>query len=1590
MATRVNTKFVIILVAAVVVLSGTAFVGYQLIARRDPGRYINRAAALETQAQELGRTIAQLDQRVDQLQRGSGEADAAGLAEAREELAETREQRNEALLDAARQLHRAKSVESDGRRRIEILMERAAVLRQVRTSSMNDVRHVRVEMLRCWNEALDIDPGHPEAARKLLNAQYEVADTFSGLGNWTQLYNAADELLDFDDQNELARRYRGMAQVARAERLNLNPREREEARTDLEAAFEAAPDDGELAYFLARWHLVEATAQADASNPQAAEEHRERASSLMQQFVEAHPDDPAARLHLTQVEMRRARLERDAERFAGALETLGRVEDLVDPATQPRLAIQIARYLAEFDTTPVEGIGGVSVRSGLARAEALLRRVVEHHPDRIAAVFLLGDVLKQQQRIEAAIAQLQRAGRDLPLGPDARSFLEAEMRLQAIKDLAGLYLSQRERSSDEAERRAYLAKAQAQAARLADIVGEDTAAYQMVRGHIALVEGQTSLAVKHLQAADTRYDGSDPETLILLAGALQRNGETGAAAATYEKLLGTPKGGRLLQPHLELAKLRLQTGQRAQALALLERVLRFQPDNVEARLLKARAEIQSGDAADPAAAVEQAMQTIDALGESEDSRVAIMKAELHRAAGEIDKAIALVEQRYEAHPDELRTLQYLVRLYRAAGQEAKANQRLVEAAEANPDNQLLQLMRSAAEGDADLVAQVENLVGQTENELERHLKLWTLYRRLGETEKAAAALARAERVAPDHEQVLSARFEAALQAEDWAAAERIVERVAAMNEGEGIDYAGGEFWRGQLLLMRGAYAEAARAIERGLERMPTSSRGHLMLGRARMALDDYSAAERAIQRALELKPDRADAWLLMHRIHDRLGQHAQALGDLEQARRFEPNNAALYRRYLAYVGEHGDVQEAIEARRRIAENRPDDQANQRELARLLLRAEQPAEAKRILDQLMAEAPEELANVAALAEYHRRTGDFETGRSTLLEFVHSREQPTVEHWLALARYLREGGAVDQAEAAYRQAVALEDARTMPVTRELADWLFRRGEFAKAAQQYAGLFDAVRDQPEARPGVVHRRYTEALLRAERTEAALRQTDALIEADPRDAQAHLLRALALQQRYHALPDSAPQRENLLVEVQAAYQRAIDLAPDSPDPLVQRARFRLNSGDPDLRELARDDLRQAIRLDPGQVGAQVTLSQLHLQEGDMAGAIAPLEQLLNVRPDLAPARERLAELYLQAGNKMPELEALLANSIQRMPEDPTWYELRGRMYMRQNRLTEASRNLVRAYQLNPSPQHLVQLTEFLLDHGQARIVLSLLSQNGESVRSSAMLQALEARALGMAGQSGEAASRFQRLLGRALADDDAPFLGQAMNQAIAGLPPDRVLALIEPLVDQDPTGVLKVGVAQLQMMQGRDALAMTQLVNLEGELSGAMEQRRLGLLAQIHHLGGEPERARRIYERIIEIDPDNFTALNNLAYLLTEDLDRPADALPLAQRALAASSQNPTQRASVLDTLGLVQYRLGRLTEAEQSLRQSIAFNPLVDNRIHLAQVLMQQDRPDAARDELIAARQLAEETENRDAVQRIENLMASIDATAASLQR
>jgi Tfp pilus assembly protein PilF len=141
---------------------------------------------------------------------------------------------------------------------------------------------------------------------------------------------------------------------------------------------------------------------------------------------------------------------------------------------------------------------------------------------------------------------------------------------------------------------------------------------------------------------------------------------------------------------------------------------------------------------------------------------------------------------------------------------------------------------------------------------------------------------------------------------------------------------------------------------------------------------------------------------------------------------------------------------------------------------------------------------------------------------------------------------------------------------------------------------------------------------------------------------------------------------------------------------------------------------------------------------------------------------------------------------------------------------------------------------------------------------------------------------------------------------------------------------------------------------------------------LAQLYEITGESDRAMQRYRRVLELQPKNAIALNNLAYRLATDNKAYTEALALARTAATLAPDNP----AVLDTLGWIEHLLGNHQEAARLYTKALRHGrQSAEIHLHAAIVYAASGAMAAAEKQLTDALNLDPSLAERDGVKALQ---------------
>ena len=345
-----------------------------------------------------------------------------------------------------------------------------------------------------------------------------------------------------------------------------------------------------------------------------------------------------------------------------------------------------------------------------------------------------------------------------------------------------------------------------------------------------------------------------------------------------------------------------------------------------------------------------------------------------------------------------------------------------------------------------------------------------------------------------------------------------------------------------------------------------------------------------------------------------------------------------------------------------------------------------------------------------------------------------------------------------------------------------------------------------------------------------------------------------------------------------------------------------------------ATNEARTALAQKPSSEMAVLTLAQV---TADKAEASKILTTFLLANPKAGEVRTAYARTLVE----QKEYEPARIEFMQLLAETPTnltsMYAL-GMLGVQSNRLPEAEKYLsmyVKALADNPDEER---------DPGQALLILAQIAEDRNDTATALKWLALVDSGEGVLG------AQIKR----------AQITAKAGNLVEAR----RFLHEINPEGEHDQA---QVALAEAQVL--RDANQGTAAFTVLGDALKRYPNNTELLydFAMVAEKANNLDVMEKALRRVIELAPTNQNAYNALGYSLAERNLRLPEAYLLIEKALALAPDDPF----IMDSFGWVQFRLGKLKEAEDLLRRAYAARPDPEIAVHLGEVLWVKGQKDDA---------------------------------------
>ena len=491
--------------------------------------------------------------------------------------------------------------------------------------------------------------------------------------------------------------------------------------------------------------------------------------------------------------------------------------------------------------------------------------------------------------------------------------------------------------------------------------------------------------------------------------------------------------------------------------------------------------------------------------------------------------------------------------------------------------------------------------------------------------------------------------------------------------------------------------------------------------------------------------------------------------------------------------------------------------------------------------------------------------------------------------------------------------------------VGDFYLRLGDSDEAIRQYKEGMAA----DTKRKLVYQKRQIEVLMRQGNRNMASEINTQILKADPKDNFARGLEAQLMLEKGDI--------QKAVVELQSVL---------TSDPQNVVAHYNLGRAHfyKQEYEQARQQFAEAIRLRPDYIPGRVELAKLQVTRGDYEAALKSAQEILQLDHGNMAARI-IQSASLMGMKKYNESRDLLQTMLKNNPNSTDSLFQLGVVDLAEGKYKDAEDSFRKDYSLEPANSRgLMGLIEVFMAENKEDQAIQLLQDEEKKYPNRVDYHVALGNTAVRAGKYDLAITEFQKV-----ADSLGP------NSKAAA---DIYLRIGETYRRK---GDLNGAIASLQ--KARNMAPENTVI--------------LSTLALALDSSGRKQEARVAYEQCLKLDPRNGVALNNLAYLLTEnngDLDQ---ALTYAQRA----KQLLPALNEISDTLGWIYLKKQLTDNAVETFKEIVQKQPTHSTyRYHLGMAYAQKG------DRLKAIQELREAAKNhppKDEEDKIKQLLQKLGA-------
>ena len=408
--------------------------------------------------------------------------------------------------------------------------------------------------------------------------------------------------------------------------------------------------------------------------------------------------------------------------------------------------------------------------------------------------------------------------------------------------------------------------------------------------------------------------------------------------------------------------------------------------------------------------------------------------------------------------------------------------------------------------------------------------------------------------------------------------------------------------------------------------------------------------------------------------------------------------------------------------------------------------------------------------------------------------------------------------------------------------------------------------------------------------------------------------------------------------------FERAAVIEPNNLKVWMIKSEFYRSIGRPDK---AIADIQNALSLDSSNILIQKQAILLFLGSGNADKVLQGktiLDKALDANPDDADLRLFKVDLLLteRTAPAIKKAEQILQEITDDQPKISRAWQLLGKISLDEGQAGRAMEIAFRGLSHTPNDKALL-----------------LLKAQAEAKRSPVLaiptLKALRE----MDPNNIDAALLLARVYIAAGEPEKAVNLLEAQLVSCVGTPEERIIKIdlsvalykngsnanalmkFDSILHSEKDSLILINIASSLMaindgqakQKAEDILRM--VLRNESDSIGAM-----ATLAILLQTSGRLDESVPLYQRVLELQPDNVDVINNLAWLMCEDKGMLQEALELAQRGLMIDPNH----IDLIDTRGAIYYKMGEFDKAVEDFTTCIELYPIgtptaIGSHFHLA---------------------------------------------------